>query len=200
MYPADPVLLRRPCLELTHRTEFNIFIDPEAVQVVYDFEVPVVAIPLNVTHETLFHHDAHRFLLDPERYVASSPATTTDPDSTASTSHALPPAVTPLRRMFSTLLTFFAATYEKVFNFKQGPPIHDALVISYITDPNLFTHLLTRVDIDRNAGLSKGAMIVDVYDNAAPEDKNVKVAQRVDVGGRPRTSGIWLEGRSRQMS
>lgn len=152
--------------------EFNIYVDPDAVQVVYDFDIPVFAIPLNVTHQTLFHHEAHRFLLDPGSY-ASTAASPTSP---------LPEAVTPLRYMFSTLLTFFTETYENVFNFKQGPPIHDVLVVSYIADPSLFTGLLTRVDVDRNETLSKGAMIVDVYDNALHEAKNVEVAQEVDVG------------------
>ena len=31
------------------------------------------------------------------------------------------------------LLTFFKDTYETVFNFKTGPPVHDACAIAFVS-------------------------------------------------------------------
>lgn len=41
-----------------------------------------------------------------------------------------PPTV--LRQILHALLTFFAATYEKVFGLATGPPLHDPLAVAVI--------------------------------------------------------------------
>lgn len=41
-----------------------------------------------------------------------------------------PPTV--IRQIFHALLTFFAATYEKVFGLATGPPLHDPLAVAFI--------------------------------------------------------------------
>lgn len=37
-----------------------------------------------------------------------------------------------------SLLTCFAETYRDLFNFKDGPPLHDPVAVAYVADPNIF--------------------------------------------------------------
>ncbi len=46
--------------------------------------------------------------------------------------------ISPLRRLLSSTLTFFASTYAHEFGFVHGPPVHDMLVIAYVVEPRLF--------------------------------------------------------------
>lgn len=39
---------------------------------------------------------------------------------------------TNLRRMLLELLNFFAATYERVFGLKEGPPLHDPIAVAAV--------------------------------------------------------------------
>lgn len=150
--------------------EFNVYIDPEAAQIVFDPGIPIFSIPLNVTHQAIFHIDAHRYLLDPTR------------DPAPHSSEPLPPARTPLRHTISTLLTFFAKTYRDVFGFAQGPPVHDALVVAYIAKPQAFQEQLCRVDAELAGKHTRGALVVDTFNRDPKVPKNVNMALKVDVG------------------
>ncbi|KAK9900088.1 Inosine/uridine-preferring nucleoside hydrolase [Cystobasidium minutum MCA 4210] len=154
---------------VTASAEFNIYIDPEAAQVVFESGIPIFTIPLNVTHQAIFHVDAHRHLLDPS----------SDPSATAS--QPLPRAITPLRHTLSTLLTFFAKTYRDVFGFAEGPPVHDALVVAYIARPQAFQQQLCRVDAELAGKHTRGALAVDTFNRDPTVPKNVEMALKVDV-------------------
>lgn len=147
--------------------EFNIWVDPEAVQIVLEFGLPVVMIPLNVTHQTLIHRNAMQHLLDPTTPLASASAP-------------LEKAVTPLRHTLATLFSFFAKTYQEVFGFEDGPPIHDMLVVAYLADPSLFGTKLCRVDAERGGHISKGHLAVSPYIKAGVI-QNCEVALSLDV-------------------
>ena len=147
--------------------EFNIWVDPEAVQIVLEFGLPVVMIPLNVTHQTLIHRNAMQHLLDPTTPLASASAP-------------LEKAVTPLRHTLATLFSFFAKTYQEVFGFQDGPPIHDMLVVAYLADPSLFGTKLCRVDAERGGHVSKGHLAVSPYVKAGVM-QNCQVALSLDV-------------------
>ena len=47
-------------------------------------------------------------------------------------------AATTLRRTLSTNLSFFAEAYKRKYGM-PGPPLHDALTVAYISNPELFT-------------------------------------------------------------
>lgn len=73
--------------------EFNIICDPEAAAIVFNAEVPVVMVPLNITHTNLFTP------ADNERLLAAEVGS-------------LKKSKTPLRWTLSTLLLFFADACE----------------------------------------------------------------------------------------
>ncbi|GAA6007257.1 hypothetical protein JCM11491_003064 [Sporobolomyces phaffii] len=173
--------------------EFNILIDPEAASIVFDAEVKVVIAPLNVTHQALFRpHDNTTLLYPPSSSLASLPETTPDAISNPRKAH------TPLRHSLSTLLNFFAQTYKNVFNFNEGPPVHDPLCVAYIARPDLFKGTRYRVDVELEGKWTAGTTSVDLWDyrsseltawKADPESreswgslgKNVFVLEELDV-------------------
>ncbi|KAI0092197.1 Inosine/uridine-preferring nucleoside hydrolase domain-containing protein [Irpex rosettiformis] len=154
--------------------EFNILCDPEAAQIVLDVPVKKIMIPLNVTHTAILTREIHRKLLSPE----SPPTETNSP---------LPAAVTPLRHMLSTLVSFFAESYESTFGFTRGPPIHDALTVAYIFNPQLFGARRFRVDIELGGAHTAGETVVDIWNYKGCDDtwgrdgKNCIVTESLNV-------------------
>jgi uridine nucleosidase len=95
--------------------EFNILVDPEAADYLFQHPVlktKIVLMPLDVTHLVLATKDIQSLLLNGK-----------DGEST-----------TVLRRMLVELLTFFANTYAEVFGITEGPPLHDPLAVAVILD------------------------------------------------------------------
>ncbi|KAK4057653.1 Uridine nucleosidase 1 [Microbotryomycetes sp. JL221] len=161
--------------------EFNILCDPEAAQIVFDANVRVIMVPLNVTHTNLFTQAENNQLLNPR---ADSPFSTK--------------ASTHLRHTLSTLLTFFADTYARVFNFRSGPPVHDPLCVFYVAFPEKFTGTRFRVDCELTGTYTAGTTSVDLWGYKTNEmidwirdpgsreswgrfGKNVWLAESVDV-------------------
>ncbi|GJJ12144.1 hypothetical protein Clacol_006385 [Clathrus columnatus] len=150
--------------------EYNILCDPEASQIVLDFPVRKVMIPINVTHQVIYTEEIHCRLLEIQDTLGSSNFK----------------ASTPLRHFLSTLLTFFSQTYQTTFGFNNGPPLHDPLTIAYILHPEYFTCKRYRVDVERSGVFSTGATIVDVWNYRSCDDswghsgKNCLVVETVD--------------------
>ena len=139
--------------------ESNVFCDPHAASIVFDAPVPVIlclrdlppcarspsrrrtdrlalplaAQPLNLTHTALFTPAVHRQLLEglPSHFPPTPPLTPTNGSTT------LPRALTPLRHTLSTNLTFFAEAYKTKYGM-EGPPLHDALTVAFVSHPELF--------------------------------------------------------------
>lgn len=168
---------------------------------VFDAEVKVVMVPLNITHTNLFTLEDNERLL---QAVSSSPFSTG--------------AKTPLRHTLSTLLNFFRETCSssrsafresasladlpprssdlKVFGF-EAPPVHDPLCVAYLSHPHLFKGTRFRVDIETIGRYTTGTTSVDLWDYRGPEltamddpesraswgrhGRNVWVAEEVDV-------------------
>ncbi|KIJ44089.1 hypothetical protein M422DRAFT_228721 [Sphaerobolus stellatus SS14] len=156
--------------------EYNILCDPEASQIVLDYPIPKVMIPINATHQVIFTKEMHYRLLAPDQSLPT-------PD-------VLPlKAATPLRHTISTFLLFFADTYRSTFGFNEGPPLHDALTIAYIVHPELFRCKRYRVDVELSGTHALGATVVDVWNYRTCDDtwgyqgKNCLVAEDVNVPG-----------------
>ncbi|TRM67929.1 Inosine/uridine-preferring nucleoside hydrolase domain-containing protein [Schizophyllum amplum] len=148
--------------------EYNIICDPHAAQIVLDAPVKAVMVPINVTHTALMTPKQHARLLNSK---------STDP---------VPKAASSLRHTLSTAMTFFAATYKSVFDF-DSPPLHDALTIAYVANPDLFYGKRYRVDVELTGTYTTGETVVDVYNYRECDDswgafgKNCFVTQGLDV-------------------
>lgn len=156
--------------------EFNILCDPEAAQIVLNIPLQKTMIPLNVTHTAIVTRKWHGEVLCPGSNIEND-------------TQSLPKAQTPLRRMLSTLLSFFADAYKAVFGFVDGPPIHDALTIAYVAHPELFSCRRYHVDIELNGTHTVGETVVDLWDYQKADDswgrtgKNCIVAESLNVDG-----------------
>jgi len=95
--------------------EFNILVDPEAAQFLFQHPIlnkKTALIPLDVTHLVLATKDVQMLLLGGKGGEGK----------------------TTLRVMLVELLTFFAKTYAEVFGITEGPPLHDPLAVAVILD------------------------------------------------------------------
>ena len=128
--------------------------------------------PLNVTHKAIVNSTVHAKLMN-------------------STARDTPPGVTTagsqLRYTLSTLISAFKEAYESVFGFMDGPPLHDALTIAYVSKPELFAVKRYRVDVELTGAHSSGQTVADIYGYLKADDtwgrtgKNCEVAMDLDV-------------------
>ena len=163
-----------------------MIVGPPAVRCVYDFDRPLAAeaaqivinnpiktvmLPINVTHTAIVNQDIHAHLCSPHRRVDDAPTT---PESN-------------LRKLLSSLITFFGETYREVFGFQDGPPLHDALTVAYVSSPALFKGRRLHVDVETRGEYTTGATIVDTWnyqsydDTWGPNGKNCVVLESVKV-------------------
>lgn len=120
----------------------------EAAQIVLDCPVKTVMVPLNVTHTAIVTQTVHTRLCAPM---------TKDNNSNIVPS-------TDLRLMLSSLITFFAHTYKEVYGFEDGPPLHDALTVAFVSKPDLFKSKRYRVDVELHGQHTTGETVLDLWD------------------------------------
>jgi uridine nucleosidase len=130
--------------------------------------VPKTMLPLNVTHKAIVTSTVHAKLMNSTAQGAAS-------------------AGSQLRHTLSTLISAFKEAYQSVFGFMDGPPLHDALTIAYVSKPELFTLKRYRVDVELTGAHSSGQTVADVYGYLQVDDtwgrtgKNCEVATDLDV-------------------
>ncbi|KAF8897781.1 uridine nucleosidase [Infundibulicybe gibba] len=155
--------------------EYNILCDPHAAQIVLDVPVKKTMIPINVTHTAIVTNAIHAKLLCP--------------DPPRGSDDVLPEASTPLRHTLSTIISFFAESYKTTFGFNDGPPLHDALTVAYVSRADLFEATRYRVDVELTGVHSTGETVVDVWNYRSCDNtwgdsgKNCLVSQSLDVEG-----------------
>ena len=149
-FPRDAVLIRRVVLmggaigagNTRPTSEFNIEVDPEAAKVVFDSGIPVVMVPLEVTHTALVRPAVIESL---RRRLSVDPASASA-------------ALTPFGRVVIDLLLFFEQSYREFFGFDDGPPLHDPCAVFYLIAPECFKCADMRVDIETASPLCYGCV------------------------------------------
>jgi inosine-uridine nucleoside N-ribohydrolase len=86
---------------------------------------------------------------------------------------------TPLSRLCTELLTFFAARYREVFGF-AAPPLHDPLTVAHIIDPQLVSLVSASVAVELTGTHTRGATVVDL-DSVTGRPANAHVGMDVNV-------------------
>ena len=118
---------------ITPTAEFNIYVDPEAAEIVFQSNIKITVLPLDVTHKALVtkaRNDAFRALNSP---VGKAVAEMTD----------------------------FFERFDKEKYGSDGAPLHDPCVIAYILSPDLFSGRHINVEVETRSELTLGMTVAD---------------------------------------
>ena len=116
--------------------EFNIYVDPEAAEIVFQSGIPIVMAGLDVTHKAQIHdQDIARF-----RQLGN-----------------------PVATVVAGLLDFFMAYHrDEKWGF-VGAPLHDPCTIAWLLKPELFTSIERWVGVETQGKYTQGMTVVDYY-------------------------------------
>ncbi len=141
---------------VTTTAEFNIFVDPQAVQLVLDFGVPVTMVPLDVTHQVVLTG----------KRLQSEIGQRNDRLSQF------------LRDVTHTTMEFHQDR-EGVY----GTYIHDALPIGLLTQPDFFETVEAFVQVETSSDLTQGMTIADLRPGRPHLKPNARICVGVNAEG-----------------
>ncbi|WP_050928501.1 nucleoside hydrolase [Aestuariivita boseongensis] len=118
---------------ITPAAEFNIYVDPEAAEIVFKSGIPISVLPLDVTHKALV---------------------------TAPRVEAFRTMGTEVGRMVAEWTDFFER-FDKEKYGSEGAPLHDPCVPAYLIRPDLFTGRHINVEIETTSELTLGMTVAD---------------------------------------
>lgn len=139
---------------ITPAAEFNIYVDPHAADIVLKAGIPVVIMPLDVTHQ----------LLTTKARVACIAALGSRPAT-----------------VIVEWLQFFERFDEEKYG-SDGGPLHDPTVIAYLLKPELFTGRHCNVEIETDSELTMGMTVVDWW-RVSDRAPNAFFMRQVDAEG-----------------
>ena len=118
---------------ITPAAEFNIFVDPEAAEIVFKSGIDLVVAPLDVTHKALTN----------QAWVSELKAqNNTICDVVAG-------------------WTSFFERFDVEKYGTEGAPLHDPCVIAYLISPELFSGRYINVEIETKSELTRGMTVAD---------------------------------------
>lgn len=118
---------------ITPAAEFNIYVDPEAADIVFRSGVPIVVMPLDVTHKVL---------------------------TTRARVEAFRALGTEVGRVCAEWSDFFERFDMEKYG-SEGAPLHDPTVIAYLLAPGLFRGRHINVEIEVQSDLTRGMTVAD---------------------------------------
>ena len=139
---------------VTPAAEFNIYVDPEAADIVFKSGVPIVVMPLDVTHKVLTTRarvEAFRALGTPVGHAVAS-------------------------------WTDFFERFDMAKYGSEGAPLHDPCVIAYLLEPDLFTGRHVNVEIEVKGELTLGMTVADWW-RVTGRPANAMYMGGIDAGG-----------------
>ncbi len=120
----------------TPAAEFNIYVDPEAAEIVFQSGIPVVMAGLDVTHKAQIH------AADIERFRAIG---------------------NPISTIVAELLDFFMEYHKDEKWGFVGAPLHDPCTIAWLLKPEIFTTVERWVGVETQGKYTQGMTVVDYY-------------------------------------
>jgi purine nucleosidase len=139
---------------ITPAAEFNIYVDPDAADIVFKSGIPIVMMPLDVTHRVL----THKARVEKIKAIGS-------------------PAAVAMAEMLEFFERFDIEKYGS-----DGGPLHDPTVIAYVLRPDLFKGRDCNVEIETRSELTVGMTVVDWW-QVTGRKHNAKVMREVDDQG-----------------
>jgi inosine-uridine nucleoside N-ribohydrolase len=134
--------------------EFNVYVDPEAADVVFSSGLPVTMCGLNVTHQAL----ATEAVLERLRGLG-----------------------TPLADTVVRLLGFFRDRYRDLWGL-PAPPVHDPVAVARVIDPELVRCEEAHVAVELRGTHTRGATVCDRF-GVRGLTPNARVAMELDAPG-----------------
>ncbi|MEL4202160.1 pyrimidine-specific ribonucleoside hydrolase RihA [Plesiomonas shigelloides] len=139
----------------TPAAEFNIYVDPEAAEMVFGAGVPITMCGLDVTHAAQVMDE------DIERIRAIT---------------------NPIARTVAELLDFFMIYHRDPKWGFVGAPLHDPCTIAWLLRPELFTGIECHVSVETRGQYTVGMTVVDRY-RLSPHEPNATVLLGVERQG-----------------
>ncbi len=139
---------------ITPSAEFNIYVDPDAADIVFKSGIPIVMMPLDVTHRVL----TYKARVEKIKAIGS-------------------PAAVAMAEMLEFFERFDIEKYGS-----DGGPLHDPTVIAYLLRPELFKGRDCNVEIETRSELTVGMTVVDWW-QVTGRKHNAKVMREVDDQG-----------------
>ena len=140
---------------VTPVAEFNIYVDPLAAQLVFDSNLSIYLLPLDVTNSSILTKNE----LDQVKSIQTHFAKT-----------------------MHDLLVYLIASTTASYGTTE-PPVHDPCAAFFLVNENAFEYSLKRVDVEINkSSICYGQTVVDFYEklnNQKP--KNVHVCLKMNV-------------------
>ncbi|EPR15357.1 hypothetical protein L905_03480 [Agrobacterium sp. TS43] len=139
---------------ITPAAEFNIYVDPQAADIVFRSGMPIVMMPLDVTHKLL----TTKARVSRIRDIGTRPAIA-----------------------MAEMLEFFERFDIEKYG-SDGGPLHDPTVIAYLVKPELFQGRECNVEIEVHSELTMGMTVVDWW-HVTERPANARVMRNVDADG-----------------
>ena len=140
-HKIDKIVMMGGCYfergNITPSSEFNVYTDPEAFSCVLRSGINTVILPLDVTHQALMSEEWLEKLKNEGTKISQ-------------TAH--------------RMLTSYGRRSMTENSDLNGGPIHDPMVIAYLSYPEIFSGKEVHVDVETQSNLSLGSCIVDWYE------------------------------------
>ena len=137
----------------TPAAEFNIYVDPEAADIVFRSGVEMNMMGLNLTNRVL----ATPQIIARMRNIGNKAG-----------------------NLFADIMSF--TLHSQAVNGLSAGPVHDVTAVAYLVAPQLFTMQQMHVEIDISHGPCYGRTVCDIYDRFHLP-KNVNVGMDTDLEG-----------------
>ena len=118
---------------ITPTSEFNIYVDPHAADIVLKSGIPLVMMGLDVTHKVMVNNQ----IIEEIKKNGN----------TASF-------------FFADLMMYYSKFHRKLYKTNESP-LHDPCVIAYLIDSNMFQGKFVNVVVEKNSLLTRGMTVVD---------------------------------------
>jgi purine nucleosidase len=139
---------------ITPAAEFNIYVDPQAADIVFRSGASITVMPLDLTHKALTTADRVAAFRAMGTHVGSMVAEWTD----------------------------FFERFDKKKYGSEGAPLHDPCVIAYLIRPDLFSGRFINVEVETTSELTMGMTVADWW-GVTDRAPNATFMGNVDAAG-----------------
>jgi len=143
-----------PWGNVTPAAEFNVWVDPEAADVVFRSGAQLIMAALNVTHQWPIGPDERTRIRAEGGRVSA---------------------------FCADLLDFYGLAYARAFSGVPAGPLHDPIAVLAITHPELLEAVPRHVAIELTGTHTRGMTVADLRDVGRGAEPNVEVLTRIDA-------------------